>query len=194
MCVHQAVYEPGSLAVVVAQRQDQAMELIRTCRTLYAALGRPVEAESENKLSLELSNSSRIRAIPSTESSVRGLSKVGLLVIDEASRVLDATYAAVLPFLAVSDGRLALLSTPAGCRGFFYDSYQHREEWLYKEIPATAVKRIPAAFLAEARRKVGEYYYSQEWLCAFNDSEQAVFRQEDIDAMFLDYAGWDLSA
>src|SRR5258706_11771767 len=102
LCVRQALYEEGSLAVVAAVGQFQAMETIRVCRTLYAALGRPQPAVSENKLSLELHNGSRILSIPSTEATVRGLSKVGLLVLDEANRIPDAFYGAVLPFLAVS--------------------------------------------------------------------------------------------
>ncbi len=77
LAVHQAIYEPGSLVVVGAVAQRQSAETIRVCRDLYAALGRPVPAESENKLSLELDNRSRIVSIPATEATARGLSKVG---------------------------------------------------------------------------------------------------------------------
>jgi Terminase large subunit, T4likevirus-type, N-terminal len=192
LAVHQAIYQPGSLAVVVAVAQRQAMECLRTCRDLYGALGRPIEAETENKLSLELSNGSRILAIPSTEATVRGLSGVGLLVLDEASRIPDALYAAVLPFLAVSDGRLALLSTPWGCRGFFYESYLHRSEWFYREVPATACKRIRPDYLAEMRRKSGEWFYQQEWMCAFNDSQTSVFRSVDIARAFQEVQTWPI--
>jgi len=182
LAVHQAIYEPGSLAVVVAVAQRQAMETVRTCHDIYVALGRPVPAESENKLSLELENKSRILSIPSTEATIRGLSKVRLLVLDEASRIPDALYGAVLPFIAISNGRLALLSSPDGRRGFFFDAYQHREEWFYKEIPATACSRWKAADLAEMRRKTGEYFFAQEMECAFNDATTGAFRSDDIDA------------
>src|SRR5260221_4134945 len=85
LAVHQAIYEPGSLTVVGAVAQRQAAELVRTCRAIYVALGRPVPAESENKLSLELESGSRVLSIPATEATVRGLSGVRLLVLDEAS-------------------------------------------------------------------------------------------------------------
>jgi len=114
LAMHQAVYQPGSLVVVCAVAQRQAVEMVRMCRDIYAALGRPVNAASENKLSLELSNGSRILSIPSSEETVRGLSGVRLLVLDEASRIPDAFYGAVMPFLATSNGTLALLSTPLG--------------------------------------------------------------------------------
>jgi terminase large subunit-like protein len=195
LAVHQAIYAPGSLAVVVAVAQRQAAETIRVCRDIYAALDRPVPAESENKLSLELDNRSRILSVPSTEATIRGLSKVGLLILDEASRIPDVLYGAVLPFLAVSDGRLALLSTPAGRRGFFFDAYQHRDRdgWFYKEVRADECKRISNAFLAEQRRKTGEYFYAQEWECAFNDATTGAFRSADIDRAVRDYPTWNLS-
>src|SRR5260221_11379009 len=100
LAVHQAVYEPGSLAVVCAVAQRQAMETIRVCRDIYAALGRPVPAESENQLSLELSNGRRILSIPSSEETVRGLSKGSLLILDEASRIRDAFSGAAFPIVA----------------------------------------------------------------------------------------------
>src|SRR5258708_28587382 len=192
MAVHQAVYEPGNIAVVCAVAQRQAMETIRVCRDIYAALGRPVPAESENKLSLELSNGSRILSIPSSEETVRGLSNVSLLILDEASRIPDAFYGAVMPFVAVSNGTLALLSTPAGRRGFFFDAYQHKGEWFYKEVRAEQCARIAPSFLAEQRRKTGEYFYAQEWLCEFNDATSGAFRSADIDRAVREYPVWNL--
>jgi len=192
LAVHQALFAPGSLAVVVAVAQRQAMETIRVARDLYTALDHPEPTEAENKLSLELANGSRILSIPSTEATIRGLSKVGLLILDEASRIPDALYAAVLPFLAVSDGRLALLSTPFGRRGFFFDAYQHKDEWYYEEVKAAECPRISAEFLAEQRRKTGEFFYAQEWECAFNDATTGAFRSEDIDRAVQDYPTWNL--
>jgi len=195
LAMHQAIYADGSLAVVVAVAQRQAMETIRVCRDIYAALGRPVPAESENKLSLELGNGSRILAIPSTEQTVRGLAGCGLLILDEASRMPDSLYGACMPFLATSNGALALLSTPWGRRGFFYDSYVHRDEWHYVEVPATKCTRIDPTFLAEQRRKTGEWFYQQEWECQFNDSVTGAFRSADIEAALQeDDHPWNLAS
>src|SRR4051812_26521544 len=51
---------------------------------------------------------------------LRGFSAVSMLIVEEASRLPDAAYFALLPSLAVLDGDLILLSTPMGRRGFFY--------------------------------------------------------------------------
>jgi hypothetical protein len=193
LSVHAAIYEPGAFVVAVAVAQRQSMELIRACRDIYGRLGRPVPAESENKLSLELDNGSRILSIPATEATVRGLSAVRLLIVDEAARVPDALYYTVLAFLAVSAGKLALLSTPWGTRGFYYQAYRERERWAYYEVPAERVPRIPASFLDEQRRTMGSYWFDQEFRCIFRDAQDAVFRQEDIDRMFSeDYPTWQL--
>ena len=192
LALHKAIYEPGALVVVVAVAQRQATEMIRACRDLYAALDRPIAAESENKLSLELRNGSRILSVPSTEATIRGLSKARLLILDEASRIPDALYAAVLPFLAISNGALALLSTPFGKRGFFYNAYCHRDEWFYREVWGQECPRISAEFLAKMRREMGDYFYAQEWECQFNDSVTGAFRSADIDAAVKDYPVWDL--
>ena len=80
-------------------------------------------ADSYRKLGMELINGSRIEALPGTEKTIRGFSGVDLLIVDEAARVADELYYAVRPMLAVSGGRLMMLSTPFGKRGVFY------EEW-----------------------------------------------------------------
>ena len=54
---------------------------------------------------------------------MRGFSAVSLLLVDEASRVSDEFYMALRPMLAVGDGELWLMSTPAGKRGFFWESW-----------------------------------------------------------------------
>jgi hypothetical protein len=193
LATHQALYQPGSLTVCIAVAQRQAAELVRVCRELYGAIGAPVRAESENKLSLELANGSRILAVPSTEATIRGLSKVGLLIMDEASRIPDSLYAAVLPFLAVSNGSLALLSTPWGRRGFFFEAWKNRSEWFYREVHGKDCKRIAPEFLAEQRRETGEFFYRQEWECEFNDSMTGAFRSEDIERSVKEYPTWNLS-
>ena len=60
---------------------------------------------------------------PGTEGTVRGFSRVALLVIDEAARVSDPLYYAVRPMLAVSGGKLVALSTPFGQKGHFWQEW-----------------------------------------------------------------------
>lgn len=181
LSIHTAFYNPGALILLLSPSMRQSQELFRKCLDVYKALGRPVSAQAENALSLELDNGSRIVSLPGKEGTIRGMSGVRLLVIDEASRVPDALYMSVRPMLAVSGGRLVLLSSPFGTRGFFYEAYKQRQAWDYYEIPATECPRITPEFLAEEKQNMGEWWFQQEYMCRFLDAQSAAFRSEDID-------------
>ena len=86
--------------------------------------------------------------------------------------------------LAVSGGRLAVLSTPFGKRGFFWDEYQDRAAWDYYEVPATQCPRIAPEFLAEERRKMGDLWFRSEYLCQFVDSISSAFTYEQVAGAF----------
>jgi phage terminase large subunit-like protein len=178
---HTAFYQDDSPILLLSPSLRQSGELFRKCLNVYRDLGKPVPADSENKLSLELENGSRIISLPGTEGTTRGFSGVKLLIIDEASKVPDELYMSVRPMLAVSGGRLIVLSSPFGARGFFYEAYKKRENWEYYEIPATECPRITPKFLAEEKENMGDYWYEQEYMCKFNDVQTAAFRSEDIE-------------
>lgn len=192
---HNAIYRPGSLTLLMSPTLRQSQELFRKSLVPYRAAGRPVPAESENKLSLELENGSRIVSLPGKEGTVRGFSAVDLLIVDEAAWVPESLYMSVQPMLAVSGGRLIALSTPHGNRGWFYNAWVSQEPWERYEVPATMCPRIPPEFLEEARRMMGAWWFSQEYECVFLDAETAAFRQEDIDKAFSmadEVEEWDL--
>lgn len=180
LAAHTILYEPGSLVLVLSPSQRQSSELFRKVLAIYRALGRPVAADAENALSLELENGSRVVTVPGREGTVRGYSGVRLLVIDEAAKVADDLYRTVRPMLAVSGGRLAVLSTPFGKRGFFWEEYQDRAAWDYYEVPATACPRISPAFLAEEQRKLGALWFQSEYLCRFVDNISSAFTYEQV--------------
>lgn len=194
LALHEALYEPGSLVLMVSPSLRQSGELFRKALGVYRDLGRPVPAESETKLSLDLENGSRIVSLPGGEGGIRGYSSVRLLLIDEASRVDDALYYSVRPMLAVSHGRLIAGSTPFGTRGWWYDSWRSQQPWQRFEVPASECPRITPEFLAEEKRTLGDFWFTQEYGCQFLDSESSAFRQVDIDAALArDYEPWNLA-
>jgi Terminase large subunit, T4likevirus-type, N-terminal len=181
LTTHTALYEPGSPILLLSPTLRQSQELFIKCLEIYRALDRPVPAEAENALSLKLTNGSRIISLPGKEGTIRGMSGVRLLIIDEASRVPDALYMSVLPMLAVSGGRLVLLSSPFGTRGFFYEEWKRRDQWDYFEVPATECPRISPEFLEAMRETMGEWWFLQEFMCQFMDAQTAAFRAADIE-------------
>src|SRR5262249_47326109 len=107
---------------------------------------------------------------------------VKLLVIDEASLVTDDLYKTVRPMMAVSKGKLMVLSTPHGKRGWFYESWSREPNWQKVNVKSSECPRIDAGWLAEERTAVGEFWSSQEYETAFVDTVAGLFAQRDIDA------------
>jgi hypothetical protein len=206
LALHEALYVPGSLSLLLSPTLRQSGELFKKARDAYhmakgAMPGGAVSvAQSETALTLTLENGSRIVSLPGKEHTVRGYSAVSLLVVDEASRVPGDLYFSVLPMLAVSAGRMITLSTPWGSRGWWYDAWRQAEDdddrsWERYLVPATSCPRISPEFLEEQRKTMGEYWFRQEFLCEFLDAETQAFTREQIDRAFREeYEEWDLLA
>jgi hypothetical protein len=186
LALHKALIAPGSLILILAPAERQAKELFSKVAEAYRALGHVMPADSYRKLGMELANGSRIEALPGTEKTVRGFSGVDLLIVDEAARVADELYFAVRPMLAVSGGRLLMLSTPFGKRGAFSEEWTAGQGWERYTVTAEECPRIPPAFLAEEREALGEWWYAQEYECRFMEAVDSVFTSELIQAALSD--------
>lgn len=187
LALHTALYEPGALILLLAPALRQAQELFRKIKLFAGGIGLPSDAiEEESALRIELASGARIICLPGKEATIRGFSAVSLLIVDEASRVADDLYRAVRPMLAVSGGRVVLLSSPFGKRGFFYEEWTNGgAAWERIEVPAVQVSRIPAAFLEEERRALGPWY-AQEYECAFLDGQFQLFSSAIIQQALSD--------
>jgi hypothetical protein len=186
LAVHTALYDPGSLVLLLSPSLRQSQELFRKALATYRGLDNAIPIEGESALRLELENGSRIVSLPGKELTVRGFSGVRLLAIDEAARVDDDLYFAIRPMLAVSGGRLVALSTPFGTRGWWYEAWRSAEPWRRFQVPAEQCPRISAEFLAEEQRTMGDWWFRQEYGCDFLDAETQPFSREDIERAFAE--------
>ena len=186
LALHKALTWPGSLILILAPAERQAKELFSKVVVSYRTLGHVIPTASYTKLGMELSNGSRIEALPGTEKTVRGFSGVDLLIVDEASRVADELYYAVRPMLAVSGGRLMMLSTPFGKRGVFYEEWTEGSVWERYTVSAEECPRIPPEFLEEERKTLGLWWFAQEYECRFMDTVDQVFATEVIHKAITD--------
>jgi hypothetical protein len=198
LAVHEALFKAGALLLIFSPTLRQSKELFLKVKAIFHIItgltGYWKERETGQELTLP--NGSRIVALPGNkEANIRGFSGTTLLLIDEAARVLDELYSALRPMLAVSQGRMVIMSTPWGRRGFFHSTWtEGGPEWMRVEIPATQVPRIPAEFLEKERRSLPPLIFQQEYMCGFAEKSGAVFTFDEVDnalvedmpAFFLD--------
>ncbi|MGA2115767.1 MAG: terminase family protein [Bryobacteraceae bacterium] len=185
--VRQAWQERGSLTIVVNPTSRQSGEFVRKAAGFARRLGIKPKGDGDNEISLVFPNGSRIVGLPGTEATVRGFSAVSLLLVDEASRVRDEAYLAVRPMLAVSGGKLWLMSTPCGKRGFFWEAWEHGgTEWERVKATAAECPRISEGFLREERRAMGDRWFRQEYCCEFSDAVGGVFDGDLVERAMSD--------
>jgi len=179
--LHTAVYRPASLALMVSPSLRQSNELFRKWRTLAEQMPQPPVMTQDTATSATLANGSRVVSLPSSEGTVRGYSAVDLLLFDEASRVPDDLYGACRPMVAVSGGSIVAMSTPWGKRGWWYEAWERGDTWERIRVTADDCPRIDSLFLDEERASLPSLFFESEYLCEFTETEDSVFRTEDIE-------------
>jgi hypothetical protein len=195
IALHRIIFVPGSLVLLVSPSQRQSSELFKKVSEFIKLLPVQLEKIEDNKLSVQLKSGSRVVSLPSTEATIRGYSGASLIIVDEAARLPDHIFFSISPMVAVSQGQMILLSTPAGKRGFFHDAYTNKgDEWATITVTADQCPRINAEFLEKERAQIGDFYFRQEYLCEFLEPEGSLFTLEQINNCFTDdFDGWDIS-
>lgn len=187
--LHQAIFYPGSLILLVSPSMRQSSELFRKVQDSLSELepNKQPDLIEDNRLSLVLDNRSRIVSLPSSEATVRGFSGASLIIEDESARVPDDLYYAVRPMLAVSGGQLILMSTPFGKRGhFFHEFTEGGNTWERITITAHECPRISPEFLEEERKAMSDFFYQSEYFCTFSETIDSVFSYEHVTAALSD--------
>jgi len=181
LALHRALYVRRSLVLLVSRSLRQSGELFKKVQDLLSLLPVRPKLDEDNKLSLQFANGSRIVSLPGSEETIRGFSGAALIIEDEAARVSDSLYLAIRPMLAVSQGRLILMSTPWGKRGHFHEAWENGgPSWERIHITAYDCPRISAEFLAEEKADMPENWFKSEYLGIFTDTEDSVFSYEHV--------------
>jgi hypothetical protein len=80
-----------------------------------------------------------------------------------------------------------LLSTPFGKRGFFHKEYSEGgPDWKRVKVTAYECQRISREWLEAERRRIGEWWFKQEYLCEFVETLDQVFSYDDIQRALSD--------
>jgi hypothetical protein len=194
-CLHTAIFEPGSMIVVIGPAERQSKEFFRTVVEGFNNLGYydfQAGLASDRKLGMELPNGSRIEALPgASPQTIRGFKKVRKLVLDEAAHMKDDLYHAVRPFLMASSGDLHLLSTPNGKSGFFFETWMSalanpKGRWETYRVNAYEVGHFKTEDIEAEKKEMPGRHFRQEFMCSFEDTDDQVFSYEDIRDSMID--------
>ena len=154
---------PGSLSVVACPAQRQSAEAVRRVREAVIKAGGKLEAD--NVYGLELTNGSRVLALPGSDDSIRGLTVDAWIVADEAARLTSDLIAALRPMRARRpEARLAMLSTAWSRTDPFWMAWAGEDQsWIRLKATADTVHYDPE-FLEKERRALGEDGFKREYL------------------------------
>lgn len=171
----------GGYVLVVSPSDRQSIKFFNHVRYTHRNWNLVPQVSEPTKHELFLSNGGRVEAVPSREETLRAIHGVTLLVLDEASRIPDQLYAAVLPMLAPG-GRIVALSTPNGQRGFFHKEWSGdgRSDWTKHLVLPDRCPWITPQMIEDYRRSTNELMTRQEYGCEFVSLSSCPF---DIDAM-----------
>jgi len=161
---HSALFMPGSLSVIACPTQGQSAEALRKVRGMVLKAG--AELSTENVYKLELSNGSRVLALPGTHESIRGLTVDAWIVADEAAQLDPAIMAALHPMRTQRpNARFAMLSTAWTRTDPFWSVWDNCDP-SWTRIDATlgvAPHLIAAAVVEKARRQLSEDDFKREY-------------------------------
>ncbi len=181
LAVHRAFTNPGITVLVIAPRTSQSGEFLYKVEEFLAKLGICRKTDGINKRSRVLPNGSRIVAVADVDTTVRGYS-ASLVIIDEAARVRDSAIEAIRPTLAVRNGDLWMMSTPAGRQGAFYKEWTGPGKWFRLMVTADQCPRIPAGHLENERASLSERRFLQEYYCEFLGADNVAFDEKLVHA------------
>ena len=185
IALHRALYYPGSLILLVSPSLRQSSELFKKVADEFNKLEAKPKRLEDNRLSLILESRSRIISLPSSEATIRGFSGASLIIGDEAARITDDLYYAVRPMLAVSGGKLILMSTPFGKRGFFFHEWtEGGQAWERIKITCYDCPRIAPEFIKEEKAAMPDMFFKAEYEGEFTEAIDSVFSYELVMSAF----------
>ena len=145
--------------------------------------GWPHSSRADNVYGLELTNGSRVLALPGSDDSIRGLTVDGWIVADEAERLSDDLIAALRPMRARrQDARFAMLSTAWSRTDPFWMAWDS-DDPSFIRLKATAdTTDFNPEFLKQERLALGEHTYNREYLGIPLGAEASPFSWELYEA------------
>ena len=174
--------------LVIATKLSVAMNFIKKVKVALKGLPPWLvlpEIVSNNKQSIEFSNGSQIKAIPTSDDAGRS-EALSLLIVDEAAfvRNFDELWMGLYPTLSTG-GRAIVLSTPNGVGGQYYELYTKAEanenEFNPIKLPWDVHPEHDDEWFNNESKNLTKKQVAQELLCDFAASGDTFLSADDIE-------------
>ncbi len=181
------IFHKDQSILALAPTQEKARNIVDKVRFAYGELPSwlKIEALENHKLSLWLSNGSKIKAASGASESARGYT-ANILILDEAAFIDNAEdlWGSAQQTLATG-GKAILLSTPNGLEGFFDKMWSDAEMGENNFIPVKLKWDVHPDRTQKWRddqdRELGKRMAAQECDCDFLTSGDTYFEVEDLE-------------
>jgi hypothetical protein len=195
IAVHNILFRDDQTVLLLGPSMNQARELYRRCRRLYDKYESDTKPHliTDSKTALELSNDSRLIALPGGNEAGPRSYRCNLLILDEMAfcdrKMIEG--AAIPTMSGVPGSRLICISTPNGKEGsLFFEWWESLGGFDKILVPATESRRITPKFLKHMQAVTRPEKFAQEFECKFvSGAESPFFPAEIIDRCFVTMAG-----
>jgi hypothetical protein len=175
--------------LALATTQATARNLVTKVQFMYQNLPKwlKLKAVEDNKLSLRLTNGSRIKAASSNSDAARS-EAVSLLLIDEAAFIdnIEETFTSAQQTLATG-GQCLALSTPNGVGNWFHKTFTEAEEGKNDfntiNLPWHVHPDRDQEWFEKETRNMSRRQIAQELECSFNFSGETLIHGEDLERL-----------
>lgn len=175
-----ALKNKNEYILIGAKDLDQGEMIFRKIKD-YVFENNPKEIVGRPTLHfMELKNGSKIivKAVGDTGDGMRGPTAT-MLILDEAAFIPERAWTSIEPVISITKGRIILLSTPQGKRGFFYKATKD-EDFLVKIVSARDCPRHTKKFLDKKQAQLSPVAFATEYLGEFIDDYNRKFSEEWI--------------
>lgn len=176
MALHYAVTHPNSLVLVTADALRQSSELFAQLQAeLYNSdlTDEQWGIKRSTQTEIEFTHHSRIKVVPTGRNGnkIRGFT-ADLIIADEAAFIEDSIFEEVIePMTFVSDGTIALCSTPFGASGYFFQKARNARNdssrWLKIQVSSYDNPEIDEQTIEEYKQGKTDKQIRQEVLGEF---------------------------
>ncbi|MCS6783776.1 MAG: terminase family protein [Candidatus Caldarchaeum sp.] len=192
-----SLLQPSTTTILLSYSMRQSLEIFRHVKTILTHLenttikhnGKQAKIKTRTgERNTHLSNGSRIISLPNNPETLRGY-RADAVYVDEAALFRDDfTLRTAVMFTTVArTGRVTLVSTPKGKRGWFYQSWVHGNEWSKHFVRLGDSPHLSERDLTELRKVMTDLEWRQEMECEFLDEVNAFIPYDKILAAVEDY-------